>query len=71
MSEIKIGNTKYTDTMNKIHKDSKGIICCGKPIRMVFHADGRDFYRYGYNCECGNIITADTKRKKGRYMGEE
>lgn len=69
MSEIIIGNTKYKDKMDKIHKDSKGITCCGKLVRMVSHIDGRDFYGYTYNCECGNVITAYIKRKKEDIWG--
>lgn len=64
MSEIKMGRSTYTDTMDKIHEEKGNIECCGKLIKMVCHADGRDFYRYTYNCECGNIINVDTKRDK-------
>jgi len=69
MSEIKIGNTKFKDTMNKIHKKGKVIMCCDKLVRMVSHIDGRDFYEYTYNCECGNVINAYTKRKKEDIWG--
>lgn len=69
--KITIDRTTYEDTQDKIHNTEKGIECCGGTIRMVSHIDGRDFYGYTYNCDCGNVITSKTKRAKGDIMYDE
>ena len=58
---------KVSDTNNNLIETKDGITCgCKNPqLRMTMHIDGVDFYSYQYNCQCGNSITANYKRKKG------
>lgn len=50
-----------------LHPNEDGIGVCDKcgstKIKMVSHIDGRDFYGYTYQCECGAFITMTAKRK--------
>ena len=64
MSKIEIGDTTYIDTLDKIHQKDDSILCCGKATRMIAHIDGVDSFATDYMCECGNIISCYTKRKK-------
>lgn len=63
MSGIKIESTTYTDTLDKIHVIEGGVVCCNKPLQMLMHLDGEDFYTSTYECECGNIIHVNIKRE--------
>lgn len=61
--QIVKGNTTY----DGVKEDENGnIVCekCGQPDRvtMGMHLDGKDFYQTVYDCECGNMINATTKR---------
>ena len=39
--------------------------CAGTDLRFVYHADGRDTYRNGYNCAgCGAVIQMIFKRRR-------
>ena len=62
---IKDGNTTYKG----VKENADGIIVCEKcgtsGIKLVCHMDGKDFYMNQYECaECGNAISAETKRTK-------
>ena len=54
-----------SDTNNNLIETKDGITCgCGNPsLKMTCHIDGVDFYSYQYNCQCGNSITVNYKRK--------
>ena len=57
---------KVSDTNNNLIETKDGITCgCGNPkLKMTCHIDGFDFYSYQYNCQCGNIISVNCKRKE-------
>jgi len=63
MAVIKRGNTTYDGV---IEKDGK-LVCqkCQKPeakCKAVMHIDGKEFFSWQYECECGNGILVSTKR---------
>ena len=55
-----------SDTNNNPIETKDGITCgCGNPsLKMTCHIDGVDFYGYQYNCQCGNSISVNCKRKE-------
>lgn len=64
---IEKGDMTVSDTKDNLIETKDGITCgCENPsLKMTSHIDGIDFYSYQYNCQCGNSITVDYKRKKG------
>ena len=55
-----------SDTKDNLIETKDGITCgCGNPsLTMTCHIDGVDFYSYQYQCQCGNSITVNYKRKE-------
>ena len=55
-----------SDTKDNLIETKDGITCgCENPIlKITSDIDGVDFYSYQYNCQCGNCIEVNYKRKK-------
>lgn len=64
MAEIKEGKSVISDSMDKLHRTKDGITCCGGLMKMIMHIDGKDFYEFQYQCECGNLISVCTEREE-------
>ena len=64
---IEKGDMTVSDTKDNLIETKDGITCgCENPIlKMTSHIDGIDFYSYQYNCQCGNSIEVNYKRKNG------
>ena len=62
---IEKGDMTVSDTKDNLIETKDGITCgCENPsLTMTCHIDGVDFYSYQYNCQCGNSITVNYKRK--------
>ena len=67
---IEKGDMTVSDTKDNLIETKDGITCgCENPsLTMACHIDGVDFYSYQYNCQCGNSITVNYKRKRERRM---
>ena len=65
---IEKGDMTVSDTNNNLIETKDGITCgCGNPsYTMTSHIDGIVYYAYQYQCQCGNSITVNYKRKSER-----
>ena len=68
--KIEKENMTIEDSKDNLKEMEKGITCgCGNPsLKIVCHIDGREFYGYQYNCQCGNSINVTYKRSDDDMM---